>query len=90
MHGIAIAILKYGYLDDNTALRHYSASCGPDHDSRMSKKKKSGLGSETRYLPYAYSTSTAIFRIILPLNIIPEHTLHSRVKDSITHNSTVI
>ena len=41
-------------------------------------------------LPYAYSTSTAIFRIILPLNIIPEHTLHSRVKDSITHNSTVI
>ena len=40
MHGIAIAILKYGYLDDNTALRRYSASCGPDHDSRMSKKKK--------------------------------------------------
>ena len=40
MHGIAIAILKYGYLDDNTALRCYSASCGPDHDSRMSKKKK--------------------------------------------------
>ena len=26
--------------DDNTALRRYSASCGPDHDSRMSKKKK--------------------------------------------------
>ena len=49
MHGIAIAILKYGYLDDNTALRRYSASCGPDHDSRMSKKKKSGLGSETRF-----------------------------------------
>ena len=44
----------------------------------------------TTFLPYAYSTSTAIFRIILPLNIIPEHTLHSRVKDSITHNSTVI
>ena len=40
MHDIAIAILKYGYLDDNTALRRYSASCGPDHDSRMSKKKK--------------------------------------------------
>ena len=39
MHGIAIAILKYGYLDDNTALRRYSASCGPDHDSRISKKK---------------------------------------------------
>ena len=38
-------------------------------------------------LPYAYSTSTAIF---LSLNIIPERTLHSRVKDSITHNSTVI
>ena len=34
--------------------------------------------------------ATAIFRIILSLNIIPEHTLHSRVKDSITHNSTVI
>ena len=40
MHGIAIAILKYGYLDGNTALRCYSASCGPDHDSQMSKKKK--------------------------------------------------
>ena len=40
MVAIAIAILKYGYLDDNTALSHYSASCGPDHDSRMSKKKK--------------------------------------------------
>ena len=40
MHGIAIAILKYGYLNDNTALRRYSASCGPDHDSRKSKKKK--------------------------------------------------
>ena len=49
MHGIAIAILKYGYFDDNTALRRYSASCGPDHDSRMSKKKKSGLGSEARF-----------------------------------------
>ena len=49
MHGIAIAILKYGYLDDNTALRRYSASCGPDHDSRMSKKKKSGIGSDTRF-----------------------------------------
>ena len=41
-------------------------------------------------LPYAYSTSIAIFRLILLLNITPEHTLHSRVKDSITHNSTVI
>ena len=40
MHGIAIAILNYGYLDDNTALSRYSASCGPDHDSWMSKKKK--------------------------------------------------
>ena len=42
MHGIpiAIAILKYEYLDDNTALRCYSANCGPDHDSQMSKKKK--------------------------------------------------
>ena len=40
MHGIAIPILKCGYLDDNTALSRYSASCGPDHDSRMSKKKE--------------------------------------------------
>ena len=39
MHGIAIAILKYGYLNDNTALSRYSASCGPDHDSQMKKKK---------------------------------------------------
>ena len=37
---VTIAILKYGYLDDNTALRRYSASCGPDHDSQMSNKKK--------------------------------------------------
>ena len=48
MHGIAIAILKYGYLDDKATLSRYSASCGPDHDSRMNKKK-SGLGSETRF-----------------------------------------
>ena len=39
---------------------------------------------------YAYSTSTAIFRLILLFNITPQCTLHSRVKDSITHNSTVI
>ena len=51
MHGIAIAILKYGYLDDNTALRRYSASCGPDHDSRMSirRKKWSWQREEIRY-----------------------------------------
>ena len=56
MHGIAIAILKYGYLDDNTALSRYSASCDPDHDSRMSKKKKvHGLGSENRF---AIATNT--------------------------------
>ena len=36
--------------------------------------------------PYAYSTSTAIFRLILLLNVTAEHTLHSRVKDSITQN----
>ena len=41
-------------------------------------------------LPYAYFVSTAIFRLILLLNITPEHTLHSRINDSITHNSTVI
>ena len=41
-------------------------------------------------LPYAYSTSTAIFRLILLRNITPQRTLHSSVKDSITHNSTVI
>ena len=34
----------------------------------------------------AYSTSTAIFRLILLLNVTAEHTLHSRVKDSITQN----
>ena len=41
-------------------------------------------------LYYAYSTSTGIFRVILLLDITPEHTLHSRVKSSITHNSIVI
>ena len=46
--------------------------------------------TSTKLLPYAYSTSTAIFRVILSLNIITKHTLHSRVKDVITHNSTVI
>ena len=45
MHGIATAILKYGYLDDNTTLSRYSASCGSDDDSRMSKKKKVVLAS---------------------------------------------
>ena len=48
MYGIAILIIvipKYGYLDDNTALSRYSASCGPDHDSRMSKKKKMVLAA---------------------------------------------
>ena len=44
----------------------------------------------TTFLPYAYSTSTSIFRIILLLDIIPERTLHSRVKYSITHNAIVI
>ena len=37
-------------------------------------------------IPYAYSTRTAIFRLILLLNITAEHTLHSRVKDPITQN----
>ena len=41
-------------------------------------------------LHYAYSKSTAIFRLILLLNITTENTLHSRVKDPITHNSIVI
>ena len=41
-------------------------------------------------LPYACSTSTAIFRLILSLKDTPEHTLHSRVKDTITHISTII
>ena len=38
---------------------------------------------------YAYSISVAIFKLILLLNIPPQHTLHSRVKDSITHNSII-
>ena len=59
MHGIAIAILKYGYLDDNTALRRYSASYGPDHDSRMSKKKKVVLA--TRLDSLLQQTCMALF-----------------------------
>ena len=42
--------------------------------------------SETGVTLYAYSTSTASF---LLLNITPGHTLHSSVKDSITHNSII-
>ena len=42
------------------------------------------------FLLYAYSTSTAIFRLILLFNVTPQHTLHSKVKDFITQNSTVI
>ena len=41
-------------------------------------------------LPYAYSTSTTSFRLILLPNIITEHTLHSTVNNSITHNSIII
>ena len=42
------------------------------------------------YLAFACSTSTTIFRLILSFKVIPEHTLHSRVKDSIDHSSTII
>ena len=42
------------------------------------------------YLPYACSTSTAIFRLILLLKVTPESLLHSRVKHSITHIPVVI
>ena len=42
------------------------------------------------FLPYACTTSTAIFRLILSLKVTPESTLHSRVKHSITHISIVI
>ena len=41
-------------------------------------------------LPYACSTSTTIFRLILSLKVTPESTLHSRVKHSITHISIFI
>ena len=44
----------------------------------------------TCLLLYAYSTSTATFRLILLFNITPQRTLHSRVKHSITQNSRVI
>ena len=41
-------------------------------------------------LPYAYSTTTAIFRLIWLFKITPECILHSRVKDFVTQNSIVI
>ena len=46
-------------------------------------------------LTYTYSTSIAIFRLILLINITTEHTLHftqrsKRFHKSITHNSIVI
>ena len=37
-------------------------------------------------LPYAYSTSLAIFRLILLCSVIADHNLHSRAKFSITQN----
>ena len=44
----------------------------------------------TLYIMHSSSTSIAIFRLILSIEIAPQRTLHSRVKDSITHNSIVI
>ena len=41
-------------------------------------------------LPYAYSTNTAIYRLIVLHNVTAEHTSHTRVKDSVTHKSTII
>ena len=41
-------------------------------------------------LPYSCSTSRTIFSLILSFKVIPEHTLHSRVKYSIAHISIVI
>ena len=38
-------------------------------------------------LSYEYSTCIATFRLILVLIITPEHTLHSRVNNSITQLS---
>ena len=39
---------------------------------------------------YAYSTSPAIFGLKLPYKLTLESTLHSRVKDFTTDNSTVL
>ena len=41
-------------------------------------------------LPYSCSTSRTIFSFILSFKVIPEHTLHSRVKYSIAQISIVI
>ena len=41
-------------------------------------------------LPYSCYSSRAIFSLILPFKVIPEHTLHNRVKYSIAHISVVI
>ena len=41
-------------------------------------------------LPYSCSTSRATISLILPFKVIPDHTLHSRVKYSIAHISSVI
>ena len=41
-------------------------------------------------LSYSCSTSRTIFRFILSFEVIPEHTLHSRVKYSIAQISIVI
>ena len=42
------------------------------------------------YLRYSCSISRAIFSLILSFKVIPEHTIHSRVKYSIAHISIVI
>ena len=41
-------------------------------------------------LPYACSTSKVIFMSNLKIKVTPEHTLHSRVKDSIPQNSIIL
>ena len=58
---------------------------GLNHTSRK-------VGAIAPQPPFAtsMSTSIAIFRLILLCSITPQHSLRSRVKDSITHNSTVI
>ena len=59
--------------------------------SFISQSLLNGFQSNLYYcLPYSCSTSRTIFSFILWFKVIPEHTLHSRVKYSIAQISNVI
>ena len=75
LHGLACCILGYQLM----------------LDSFISQSLLNRFRCNLYYcLPCACSASAAIFRLIWSLKVVPECTLHSRVKDSRTQNSIII